>query len=304
MERADFTLPVTPEQKEKMERDTKELIIMLRTVPQIKVMVEKGYIPASCIDKYPWKLKEWLKAIEPCIGCTGLANCKQKTKGYYEALHYDGILQNSLKACKYMRVEVKAESHLKYYASNDLPKNMHTISLLDNDVKNESAEYIKVFAEVLKSSEAGQSIYLYGNMGTGKTYLAAGACNDHARNKERVAFIHYPTFCGRMAGAVRDNEYQRELDSLKLVQFLVIDDIGAENVTEWNRDSLLLPLLNARYDAHLPTWFTSNCDLDSLKIHFTFSSKGAQDELKAARIMERIEAMAKVQALTGKDRRK
>lgn len=304
MEKADFTLPLTAEQQERMKRQTEELKAQLKAVPQINSMIEKGYIPASCIDQYPWKLKEWLKNIEPCMGCKGLHACKQKTKGYYPAVRYDGILQISMKACKYMRVEVRAESHMKFYAVNDLPRNMHTVSLQDIDLKNETPDYITAFTNISNYSLAGESVYLYGNMGTGKTYLAAGACNDHARDRERVAFVHYPAFCTRMAGAAKDNEYQRELDSLKFVKFLVIDDIGAENVTEWNRDSILLPLLNARCDAGLATWFTSNCDLDTLKVHFTFSSKGAQDELKAERIMERIEAMSKVQALTGKDRRK
>ena len=75
-------------------------------------------------------------------------------------------------------------------------------------------------------------------------------------------------------------------------------------MTEWNRDSILLPLLNARYDEGLPTWFTSNCDLVSLKIHFTFTAKGAEDELKAERILERIQTMCEIQTLTGEDRRK
>lgn len=304
MEKADFTLPLTPEQQEKMKRQTEELKAQLRSVPQIIAMVEKGSLPASCIDQYPWKLREWLMSIEPCMTCKGLHSCRQKIKGYYPALKYDGILQTSLKACKYKRVEVRAESHLQYYAVNDMPRNMHTVSLQDIDIKNETPEYVTAFTNISQYSLSQQSVYLYGNMGTGKTYLAAGACNDHARDKERVAFIHYPAFCSRMVGAVKDNEYQRELGRLKFVKFLVIDDIGAENVTEWNRDSILLPLLNARYDAGLATWFTSNCDLDTLKVHFTFSSKGQQDELKAERIMERIEAMCKIETLTGKDRRK
>jgi primosomal protein DnaI len=171
-------------------------------------------------------------------------------------------------------------------------------------VKHEGADYLAAFTGLIKDCEADKSVYLYGNMGTGKTYLAAAACNDHARRKERVAFIHYPSFCARMAGSVIENAYKAELDRLKYVKFLVIDDIGAENVTEWNRDSILLPLLNERSSEGLPTWFTSNCDLATLKVHFTFSSKGAEDELKAERIMERIETMCRIQPLTGADRRK
>ena len=89
---------------------------------------------------------------------------------------------------------------------------------------------------------------------------------------------------------------------MQYAEFAVIDDIGAENVTEWNRDSVLLPILNARYEANLPTWFTSNCDIASLRVHYSFS-RGKQEELKAARIIERITSMCTVAVLTGEDRR-
>lgn len=304
MEKANYSISFTPERIRKMEQQTKECKEQLRINPQIRSLIERGDIPASSIDKYPWKLHEWLKGIEPCAGCKGLAFCKQKTQGYYMAVKYDGILQKSEKTCKYMRQKLNEEAHMKYYVSDDLPENMRTVSLEEMDASNESAEYIKAVTTALASSEAYQSVYLYGNMGTGKTYIAAGFCNDHARKKEKVAFIHYPSFCTRMYSSFKDNEYKHEFNRLKYVKFLVIDDIGAESVTEWNRDSILLPLLSARYDAGLPIWFTSNCDLDTLKVHFAYSSKGAQDDLKAERILERIETMCKIQPLTGKDRRK
>jgi primosomal protein DnaI len=80
-------------------------------------------------------------------------------------------------------------------------------------------------------------------MGVGKTYLAACAANERARKGDKTAFIHYPTFTMRMAAQINDGEYRTELKRLMYADFLVIDDIGAENCTEWNRDQLLLPLL-------------------------------------------------------------
>ena len=99
-------------------------------------------------------------------------------------------------------------------------------------------------------------------------------------------------------------EFRSAVEKLSYAKFVVIDDIGAESVTEWNRDNILLPVLNARYEAKLPTWFTSNYDPAALKSHFSFTSKGNEDLLKAARIVERIEVGCELLALSCEDRRK
>lgn len=304
MEKAEFKIPFTAERLKKMAEDSHQLSEKLKADPQIRALIERGDIDESCVDAYPWKLSAWRKSVEPCLGCKSLSACRQKTTGYCPAVRYDGVLQTVQKACRYMQVKEEKEAHMDNYVVNDLPEKLRTVSLEDIPLQNESAEYVAAFTSIVQCSEERQSLYLYGNMGTGKTFLAAGACNDHARMKESTAFIHYPTFCSRMAGFVMNNAYKQELNRLMYVKFLVIDDLGAESCTEWNRDSLLLPLLNARSADGLPTWITSNCDLDKLKVHYAFSSKGTEDELKADRIMERIETMCRIQPLTGKDRRK
>ena len=85
---------------------------------------------------------------------------------------------------------------------------------------------------------------------------------------------------------------------------LVIDDIGAESVTVWNRDTILLPVLSRRFDHHLSTWFTSNEDLETLKEHFMITNNSRMERMKAERLIERIENMSEMKTLLGEDRRK
>ena len=167
----------------------------------------------------------------------------------------------------------------------------------------EDGAYVSVLAACMEAFRGQTGVYLYGHMGTGKTYLAAAACNDAARRKQKCAFVYWPDCVQRMVTGIDSGEYRIELERLKFVPFLVIDDIGAEAVTQWNRDQILLPVLNARYEAHLPTWFTSNEDIASLRAHFAISSRGKEEAMKANRIIERIQAMCSVKALEGKDRR-
>lgn len=103
---------------------------------------------------------------------------------------------------------------------------------------------------------------------------------------------------------VKTGEYDREVERMGYCDLLVLDDIGAEQVSEWNRDSILLPVLSRRYDNHLTTWFTSNEDMNTLKEHFMMTRGGNMERMKAERLIERIENMSEMKTLLGEDRRK
>ena len=83
------------------------------------------------------------------------------------------------------------------------------------------------------------------------------------------------------------SEFSENLEKMKKVPLLLIDDIGAENTTPWGRDDVLMPLLQYRMDHKLATFFTSNLNYEELEEHFSIS-KNKVDLVKARRIMERI----------------
>lgn len=299
MEKNTFKDLRTPQQLQ----EATTLANTLKKDPYIQKVFEKNEIPMSELESHPFTVKRWLDSYTPCIGCKGLKHCKQKNSGYLDNLVYGGFLHTEKKACKYKLEELEETKHLNNYLVNDMPIDLHTVAFSKIDMSNESKEYATVATEAYQLCEEGKGLYLHGDMGTGKTYLAACACNYYAKENKKVAFIHYPTFTQRMASCVNDGEYRNELSKLKYAYFLVIDDIGAESVTEWNRDSILLPLLNERYEKHLPTWFTSNETLDTLQEHFGYTSKGKEEKTKSSRILERIKSMAKPLSLEGESRR-
>ena len=290
-------------QTEKQKQDTEKLIGQLRDNPAIQYLFRRNEIPERYLEISPWRLRQWLIDFKPCQGCKGMEFCGQKTKGYFTNLTYDGMLKTEITPCRFMKAKLKAEAHREMYLVSDLPDRLLTASFRNIRTAEEEEDYLLVLHTAMQLSNDYHGLYLHGTMGSGKTYLAACACNEHARNGEKVAFIHYPSFCQRMASMMTSGEYRDEIRRMQYAEFAVIDDIGAESVTEWNRDSILLPILNARYEKGLATWFTSNCDIASLRIHYSFSNRGKQEELKAARIIERIESMCEVVALTGEDRR-
>lgn len=259
------------------------------------------------VIKNPYKVQRWLDSLQPCIGCKGLEFCKQEDKGHVMNLRCDVFLQLTKAPCKFMMKKLKEEEHLQYYVYSDLPKTLTNVTFrsinLDEELEKGNTLYVSTYNELQEMCSNEESAYIYGPFGTGKTYLAACACNYFARKKEKVAFVHWPSFVTKMPAYISSGECDQIVERLKHVHFLVIDEIGGEAVTQWNRDQLLLPVLNARYEANLPTWFTSNCDYKGLEEHFKVSGKFIEDSMKSQRIMERIRVMTKSKTLTGKDRR-
>ena len=99
-----------------------------------------------------------------------------------------------------------------------------------------------------------------------------------------------------------NTNYEERFDYIKKSPLLLLDDIGAENVTPWSRDEILSPILQYRMDENLPTFFTSNLTLDELEKNLATTSNGV-DSLKARRIVERIKQLTITESLISKNRR-
>ena len=95
---------------------------------------------------------------------------------------------------------------------------------------------------------------------------------------------------------------EEKLDFLKNVDILLIDDIGAENVTSWGRDEILGTILQYRMNNKLSTFFTSNLTLEELEDHLSIT-KNSEDKVKARRIIERIKQLTEDKELVSKNRR-
>ena len=290
--------------KNKDDTQTQELIVSLLSNAYVKAVMKENNMDESIIRANPWKIRSWLDHFAPCINCTGLVTCGQAIRGYYDNPVYDGVLQIEKKACRFEREKLKEISHLACFLINDMPQDLYTVTFSRINLKGESADYADLWQACVSAAMEGQGLYLCGPMGTGKSYLASCAANYYAMHGRKVCYVHYPSFTRRITSMVKTGEYDREVERMGYCDLLVLDDIGAEQVSEWNRDSILLPVLSKRYDNHLATWFTSNEDLKSLKEHFMLTRGGNMERMKAERLIERIENMSEMKTLLGEDRRK
>ena len=197
-------------------------------------------------------------------------------------------------------LEVKNNLHLV-----NLPKRLYGVKLSEVDKTNERAvalmEILK-FLQAFKKDPHQRGLYLSGDFGVGKTYILAGLANNIANSNKTVVFLHVPTFIANLSRHISDNSLSDEMDRLIKCDVLILDDIGAETLSQWSRDDVLGVILQARMDNVMPTFFSSNFSMNELEAHFA-ETKNSIDEVKAARLMQRVRFLAKEITISGPNKR-
>jgi DNA replication protein DnaC len=109
-------------------------------------------------------------------------------------------------------------------------------------------------------------LILEGPYGCGKTHLAAAIGNERLAHGDMVLFITVPDLLDHLRstyGPSSEVGYDEMFDRIRTAQLLILDDLGAENPSQWAGEKLF-QLLNYRYSHRLPTVITTNVDLDRI----------------------------------------
>jgi len=148
-----------------------------------------------------------------------------------------------------------------------------------------------------------RGLYLQGDFGTGKTYMAGYMLQKLAKEGYSGVIVYMPEFVEDAKAMMFDAQKLKETISLmKEADLLVFDDIGAENLTPWVRDHVLGAILNYRMNRK-PTFYTSNHHLDDLEKHFSFTHKEGEEMHKGQRLMDRIRPFVDVVHVRGRNHR-
>ena len=271
-----------------------------------KDFVETLPIEEDILIKYTSKLEEASKEFYNCRNCRGLYDCRNQVKGYcYVPEKENEMINFSYLMCGKMRKSLLDEKYLKnikYYDINEELKKASFKNLYRDDVNRVPVlKYIMEFIKRYQNNEPVKGLYLSGSFGCGKTYLISALFNDMARRNVKSAIVYYPEFL-RDLKASFNKDYEAKFNYIKKVELLLLDDIGAENVSNFNRDEILGPILQYRMEENLPTFFTSNLTLEQLEFNLSVTSNGV-DKIKARRIVERIKQLTIDMKLISKNRR-
>lgn len=273
----------------KLNNDLKKELTSAKKDEKFVKLMNKLKIDDSIAVKYTSKLEETLCELDNCRHCKGLYECKNKLEGHVSFPKKEGNrLIFSYMPCKYQE---KLEDDLSHRTTSLFELNnarMKDIDITDKK-RQEVICYLDEFFDNYSPAKNNVGLYLHGSFGCGKSFLVSALLNElHEKKKASVCMIYFP----EALRTLKDDwdDFGSKMEYLKSVDILLIDDIGAEKVTEWGRDEVLGTILQARMDSQLATFFTSNLNIKELESHLALSSK-SDDLVKARRIIERIKQL-------------
>ena len=260
-------------------------------------------VQEELLMKYTSSLKDCVSERKECKNCLSINECTHSVKGYVLTPEKkEKRLIFTYTACSKYQNYLENQKNITYF---DVPRAIKNASF-KNIYKDDKGRIpiIKYFNEFINSYMKGgkcKGIYLNGSFGTGKTYLIAALFNKLAKEGCKSTIIYYPEFIRNLKSSFKD-DYEEKFNQVKRSPILLIDDIGAENCSSWNRDEVLSPILQYRMEEDLPTFFTSNFTLEELEDHLSNTSNGVE-KVKARRIIERIKQLTSNLSLITKNRR-
>lgn len=278
--------------------------------PRVKSFIEehKGEVTTSMVERSLVKLYEYIGQSVGCKDCPNLESCKNMIQGYEPKLIIQGKTIDIQYDCCVRKVAYdERKKQEKLIQSIYMPKDILQASMSSLDLSDgERFEAIRAANEFLSEYEQGkkvQALYFYGPFGVGKTFILGAIANELAQRKISSMIVYLPEFLREIKSSLQNNTISEKIDAVKHVPVLMLDDIGAEAMSSFVRDDVLGAILQFRMLENLPTFFTSNFDFKQLEHHLTYTQRGEAEEMKAARIMERIKYLAKPISIGGKNRR-
>ena len=160
--------------------------------------------------------------------------------------------------------------------------------------KNTAMNYAQNFSTL---GDKRNGLFILGDIGVGKTHLAAAIANYLLQNGEAVICMTMIDLLARIKstydrGSISEGEILKIYETVPL---LIIDDMGKEPPTDWGV-SKIYTILNSRYEGYKPTIVTTNYTDAELERRLTPQNG---DSMTARAIVDRLREMCEALIIEG-----
>lgn len=302
MERINNYLTINQETEDKYREVLERVIAHPKTKQLVK---DNENITQQMIENDLLVVDEYVQAHDETEPCESVATCRNNPKGYTPKVD---VRNNRIHL-----IYVPCESKRKEDEYNRR-KALIDAQFISSDIKEATFESIhhhtgtnrkEVHQKLMKKAidiienKYQKGLYIHGRFGVGKSYFTGALANELSKHSISSVLIYVPEFISRLKGGFNDGTTQQLLDTVKRAEVLILDDLGAEDVTPWVRDEVISNVLHYRMVEHLPTFITSNFSMDKLEANYSKTVANGLEETKSKRILERLRALCDEIQLTG-----
>lgn len=205
--------------------------------------------------------------------------------------------------CQYEQRRREQAKLNRLFQSARVPRLYEKDSFKDYEITPDNREAVKA-ANWIVGDDSGQGLFIYGPRGTGKTMLASIIANERVKKGKPTLFSSVPDLMGDLRATFHKGNTEETLQTVKSASFLILDDLGAERMTEWVGEQLFA-IINHRYNECLPTIITSNYDTEAIVKRMAIVDREGNiiDSTQGERVMSRIFGMCQTVFLGGEDYR-
>lgn len=114
-----------------------------------------------------------------------------------------------------------------------------------------------------KAREASTGLLLWGNVGSGKSYIAGCIANALLDKGVPVMMTNFARLLNKLTN-LYSSDRNAYIDSFNAYQLLIIDDLGVERNSEFAREQVF-NIIDSRYRSQLPMIVTTNLSLKKMQ---------------------------------------
>lgn len=229
-----------------------------------------------------------------CTQCHGPRQCRVKMQGRE-------VIMPCICRCRQERYEMEErrekETQRRIYIQRLKANGIQERHLLDWTFADaEDSRFVRMAKNYVENwklvLEQNLGLLLWGDVGTGKSFLAACIANALLDRGVPVLMTNFSKILNQMGGMYSE-ERHRYIASFSQFPLLVIDDLGIERGTEFALEQVY-SVVDERYKSGLPLLITTNLTVSEIR--------NATD-IARARIFSRVLEMCTPVHISGNDRR-